>query len=117
MDPAYFNPDAMVLMGNFMGETIRTPELMAIVAEHAVELRVNLLERTLGNFQDRGAVKQDIDKSTIATMCFGSYFAAFLRTGTDIAGLPEKIARAIWPAIAVEGSTHLTGQSTPDARR
>jgi AcrR family transcriptional regulator len=107
LDPTYFNPDAMVLMGNFMGETIRTPELMAIVAEHAVEPRVNLLERTLGNLQDRGAVKQDIDKSTIATMCFGGYFAAFLRTDTDRAGLAEKVVRAIWPAIAVEGSREL----------
>lgn len=102
LDPAYFNPDAMVLMGNFMGETIRTPGLMAILTEHAVEPRVNLLERTLANLQDRGAVKQGIDKSTIASMCFGSYFAAFLRADTDKAGLAEKVVQAIWPAIAVD---------------
>ena len=102
LDPAYFNPDAMVLMGNFMGETIRTPELMAIVSEHAVEPRVNLLERTLTNLQDRGAVRQGIDKSTIATMCFGSYFAAFLRADTDRERHAEKVVQAIWPAIAVE---------------
>ena len=102
LDPAYFNPDAMVLMGNFMGETIRTPELMAIVSEHAVEPRVNLLERTLTNLQDRGAVREGIDKSTIATMCFGSYVAAFLRADTGREGLAEMVVQAIWPAIAVE---------------
>jgi AcrR family transcriptional regulator len=100
LDPAYFNPDAMILMGNFMGETTRTPGLMAILTEHAVEPRVNLLERTLVSLQDRGAVKQGIDKSTIASMCFGSYFAAFLRADTDKAGLAEKVVQAIWPAIA-----------------
>ncbi|MDQ1057404.1 AcrR family transcriptional regulator [Arthrobacter globiformis] len=100
LDPTYFNPDAMILMGNFMGETNRTPGLMAILTEHAVEPRVNLLERTLASLQDRGAVKQGIDKSTIASMCFGSYFAAFLRADTDKAGLAEKVVRAIWPAIA-----------------
>ncbi|MET3935638.1 TetR/AcrR family transcriptional regulator [Arthrobacter sp. OAP107] len=100
LDPAYFNPDAMILMGNFMGETNRTPGLMSILTEHAVEPRVNLLERTLASLQDRGAVKQGIDKSTIASMCFGSYFAAFLRADTDKAGLAEKVVQVIWPAIA-----------------
>jgi hypothetical protein len=30
LDPAYFNPDAMVLMGNFAAEAIRTPELLQL---------------------------------------------------------------------------------------
>ena len=102
LDPAYFNPDAMVLMGNFMGETIRTPELLAIVCEHAVEPRVNLLERVLVNLQDRGEVRPEIDTRTIATMCFGSYFAAFLRTDDDRAGLAEKVVAVLWPGIAVD---------------
>jgi AcrR family transcriptional regulator len=33
VDPCYFNPDAMVLMGNFMAETVRTRELLAVVVE------------------------------------------------------------------------------------
>ncbi|BCW73589.1 TetR/AcrR family transcriptional regulator [Arthrobacter sp. NicSoilB8] len=102
LDPAYFNPDAMVLMGNFMGETIRTPELLAIVCQHAVEPRVNLLERVLVNLQDRGEVRPEIDTRTIATMCFGSYFAAFLRTDADRAGLAEKVVAVLWPGIAVD---------------
>lgn len=101
LDPAYFNPDAMVLMGNFMGETIRTPELLSIVCEHAVEPRVNLLERVLTNLQDRGEVRREIDTRTIATMCFGSYFAAYLRTDADRAGLAEKVVAVLWPGIAV----------------
>lgn len=102
LDPAYFNPDAMVLMGNFMGETIRTPELLSIVCEHAVEPRVNLLERVLTNLQDRGEVRREIDTRTIATMCFGSYFAAYLRTDADRAGLAEKVVAVLWPGIAVD---------------
>src|SRR3954454_18711644 len=77
LDPAYFNPDAMVLMGNFAGEAIRTPELLEIVRKHAVEPRVALVENVLSQLQKRGAVSDDIDRHTIATLCFGSYFAAF----------------------------------------
>ncbi len=56
LDPAYFNPDAMVLMGNFAGEVVRTPELLEMLREHAVEPRVTLLENVLAQLQDRGAV-------------------------------------------------------------
>jgi AcrR family transcriptional regulator len=100
LDPAYFNADAMVLMGNFMGEALRTPELLEIVREHAVEPRVNLLERVLGDLQDQGAVRDDLDAHTIASMCFGSYFAAFLRNDVDRSVLAEKVAAVLWPGIA-----------------
>src|SRR3954454_8998943 len=77
LDPAYFNSDAMVLMGNFAGEVSHTPELFEILRQHAVEPRVRLLKSVLSQLQERGAVSQEIDKHTIATMCFGSYFGAF----------------------------------------
>src|SRR3954454_2250946 len=79
VDPAYFNPDAMVLMGNFAGEAIHTPELLDILRTHAVEPRVSLLEDVLTQLQELGAVRAGIDIHTIAIMCFGSYFAAFYR--------------------------------------
>jgi AcrR family transcriptional regulator len=99
LDPAYFNPDAMVLMGNFAGEAIRAPELLGIVREHAVEPRVALVENVLTQLQDSGAVRDDIDKHTIATMCFGSYFAAFYR-GESRDEIPEAVVSVLWPAIA-----------------
>lgn len=105
LDPAYFNPDAMVLMGNFMGETIRTPELLAIVRERAVEPRVNLLERLLLKLQERGEVREDIDARTISTMCFGSYFAAHWRGDADRTALAEKVVAVLWPGIAVNPHT------------
>jgi AcrR family transcriptional regulator len=99
LDPAYFNPDAMVLMGNFAGEAIRTPELLGILREHAVEPRVTLVENVLTQLQDSGAVQEGIDKHTIATMCFGSYFAAFYR-GEGRDEIPEAVVSVLWPAIA-----------------
>jgi AcrR family transcriptional regulator len=72
LNPCYFNPDAMVLMGNFMGETIRTPALLAIVFEHAVQPRLRLIDSLLADLQKRGEVRADIDRHTIATMCFGT---------------------------------------------
>jgi AcrR family transcriptional regulator len=99
VNPAYYNPDAMVLMGNFAGEAIRTPELLAILRRHAVEPRVALVERVLGQLRDSGAVRADIDARTIATMCFGSYFAAFYR-GEDSGQLPGQVVATLWPGIA-----------------
>ena len=99
LDPAYFNPDAMVLMGNFAGELARTPKLLEMLREHAVEPRVTLLERVLAQLQERGAVSADVDKHTIATMCFGSYFGAFYR-GDQRDQIPESVAAVVWPAIA-----------------
>jgi AcrR family transcriptional regulator len=98
LDPAYFNPGAMVLMGNFAGEAIRTPELLEILREHAVEPRITLVENALTQLQERGAVRDEIDKHTIATMCFGSYFAAFCR-GESTKEVPEAVVAAVWPAI------------------
>jgi AcrR family transcriptional regulator len=100
VDPCYFNPDAMVLMGNFMAETIRTPELLAVVVEHAVEPRVKLVERVLADLRERGEVRADIDVHTIATMCFGSYYAAFLRAEEDRGHLAEQVVNVLWPGIA-----------------
>ena len=54
LDPRYFNPDAMVLMANFAGELNRTPELLEILREHAIEPRVSLVENVLAQLQDRG---------------------------------------------------------------
>jgi AcrR family transcriptional regulator len=104
LDPAYFNPDAMVLMGNFAGEAIRTPELLKILRKHAVEPRVTLVENVLSQLQERGAVSDDIDKHTIATMCFGSYFAAFYR-GNSKKKIPETVVAVLWPAIATRRRT------------
>lgn len=99
LDPAYFNPDAMVLMGNFAGEAIRTPDLLEILRKHAVEPRVALVENVLSQLQERGAVRDDIDRHTIATLCFGSYFATFYR-GESKKELPEAVVDMLWPAIA-----------------
>jgi AcrR family transcriptional regulator len=99
LDPAYFNPDAMVLMGNFAGEVIHTPELLAMLRTHAVEPRVTLVESVLSRLQADGAVANGIDKHTIATMCFGTYFGAFYR-GDRTGDLPEKVVAVLWPLIA-----------------
>lgn len=99
LDPTYFNPDAMILMGNFAGEANRTPELLEILRRYAVEPRVELIETTLARLQKRDAVHGSVDRHTVATLCFGSYFASFYRGDTK-AGLAERVTALIWPAIA-----------------
>src|SRR3954462_11274997 len=80
LDPAYFNPDAMVLMGNFAGEVIRTPELLEMLRKQAGGPRGPLLENVLLQLQADGSVSADLDRHTVATLCFGSYFGAFYRS-------------------------------------
>jgi AcrR family transcriptional regulator len=115
LDPAYFNPDAMVLIGNFAGEAIRTPELLEILRRHAVEPRVTLVENVLSQLQDVGAVRDGIDKHTIATMCFGSYFAAFYR-GESKDEIPEAVVAVLWPAIT-KRTTRTTRRTIGTAKR
>jgi AcrR family transcriptional regulator len=104
LDPGYFNPDAMVLMGNFAGEAIRTPELLRTLRKHAVEPRVRLVENVLSQLQQRKAVSDGIDRHTVATMCFGSYFAAFYR-GDSKKTIPATVIAVLWPAIATRRRT------------
>ncbi|HTU73864.1 MAG TPA: TetR-like C-terminal domain-containing protein [Trebonia sp.] len=99
LDPTYYNPDAMVLMANFPGEAIRTPELLDVLRRHAIEPRVALIERVLGQLRAEGAVRADIDAHTIASMCFGAYFAAFYR-GEDGKQIPGQVVAVLWPGIA-----------------
>ncbi|GHJ41734.1 TetR/AcrR family transcriptional regulator [Streptomyces sp. TS71-3] len=99
LDPAYFNPNAMVLMGNFAGEADRTPELLDILRRHAVEPRVALVENVLSQLHEHGGVRDGIDGHTVATMCFGSYFAAFYR-GESKEEIPEAVVSVLWPALA-----------------
>jgi|SRR5215469_235655 len=111
VDPAYYNPDAMLLMGNFAGEAARTPELLEILRKHAVEPRVTLVENVLAELQDRHAVRTEIDARTIATMCFGSYFAAFYRDEPR-QEIPEQVVAVLWPGIAATASAPRRRSST-----
>lgn len=102
VDPAYFNPDAIMLMGNFIGETHRTPGLLEIMREHAIEPRVTLVERVIENLRDRGEVRADVDVHMIASLCFGAFFGAYMRLDTDREELIARIVASIWPAIRAD---------------
>lgn len=100
LDPTYFNPDAMVLMGNFIAEAFRTPELLAIVREHALNPRVALIGQVIENLKERGEARADVDTHAVTTLCFGSYFAAFLLGDfTDRDEVADRVVAALWPSI------------------
>jgi AcrR family transcriptional regulator len=101
LDPCYFNPDAIILQGNFMAEARRAPELLAMVSERAVQPRVRLLETVLKQLIERGHVRADLDVGTVATLCFGSFFGAFLRNGEEVDGLAERVVATLWPLISI----------------
>lgn len=115
VDPTYYNPHAMVLMGNFAAESIDTPELLEILRTHGVEPRVALLERVLEELLERRAVRSDIDVKTIATMCLGSYFGAFHR-GLPSRDIPERVVDVLWPCIVAKAATPRRGMRDGSGR-
>ncbi|MFB9639864.1 TetR-like C-terminal domain-containing protein [Streptomyces spiralis] len=104
LDPRYHNERAMALHGNFMAEVERAPGLLEQLREHGVRPRCEELLMTLVSLQRRGAVREDVDLDMIVTLCFGSYFADYLRTGNAVADdFAERVVGAVWPALAVDG--------------
>ena len=99
LDPTYFNPDGLVLMGNFIGETLRTPELLAVVREYGLEPRVSLIKQVIETLKERGEVRADVDTETVVSLCFGSYFGASLLHGTDREALANRVVALLWPSI------------------
>ncbi|MEW2511267.1 TetR/AcrR family transcriptional regulator [Streptomyces sp. NPDC046870] len=104
LDPRCHNERAMALHGNFMAEAERAPGLLEQLREHGVRPRCEELLETLVSLRRRGAVREDVDLDMIVTLCFGSYFADYLRTGRDVpADFAERIVAAVWPVLAVDG--------------
>lgn len=106
LDPRYSNPDAMSLHGNFMAEVEREPDLFALIREHANKPRCEELLHTLRHLQDTGAVRDDADLDTAATLCFGSYFGDYLRTGRHTPDdLADRTVAALWPTLRADDTT------------
>jgi AcrR family transcriptional regulator len=100
LDQTYFNPDAIVLMGNFIGEAYRTPELLAVVRKHALEPRVSLIKEVIEALKERGEVRLDVDTHAVATLCYGSYLGAYLLGGfADREDVANRVVAALWPSI------------------
>lgn len=99
IDPCFVNPDAIIVQGNFVGETDRTPELMDLLTTHAVEPRVGILEKLLRELQEDGVIRADVDCRTVTTLCFGSFFGAHLRGERDHRALADRVATEVWAGI------------------
>ncbi|MET9878737.1 TetR/AcrR family transcriptional regulator [Actinacidiphila glaucinigra] len=100
LDPRYHNRGAMALHGNFMAEAERAPGLLEQLREHGVRPRCGELTQILLRLRDRGEVREDVDVDTVVTLCFGSYFADYLRTGGSGADVADRVVGTLWPVIA-----------------
>ncbi|MDX3239163.1 TetR/AcrR family transcriptional regulator [Streptomyces sp. ME03-5709C] len=102
LDPRYHNRGAMTLHGNFMAEVERAPGLLEQLREHGVRPRCDELTQTLQMLRERGELREDVDIDTVVTLCFGSYFADYLRTGGSGADVADRVVATLWPAIAAQ---------------
>jgi AcrR family transcriptional regulator len=99
VDPCFANPDAIVLQGNFMGETNRTPELLELLTARAVEPRLTQLEALLTELKEQKKIRPDVDARTVTTLCFGAFFGAHLRGERDHAAVAERVAAEVWAGL------------------
>jgi AcrR family transcriptional regulator len=99
LDPSHDDPDAILLLGNSLGESDREPELLELLAARAVHPRLQQLEDVLHRLGERGAVRADVDVHTLATLCFGSFFGARLRGERDHAALADAVAETVWQLV------------------
>ncbi|GGV10970.1 TetR/AcrR family transcriptional regulator [Streptomyces spectabilis] len=103
LDPRYHNERAMALHGNFMGEAEREPELFEQMRVHGNEPRCAELAHTLRRLQDVGAVRADADLDAVVTLCFGSYFGDYLRTGRATPDdLADRVVAMLWPTVRAQ---------------
>jgi hypothetical protein len=96
VDPCFADPDAIVLQGNFMAETNRTPELLELLTARAVEPRLTQLEALLTELKEQKKIRPDVDARTVTTLCFGAFFGAHLRGERDHAAVAERVAAEVW---------------------
>ncbi|MEV5172596.1 TetR/AcrR family transcriptional regulator C-terminal ligand-binding domain-containing protein [Streptomyces flaveolus] len=65
----------------------------------------------------RGAVREDVDLDMVVTLCFGSCFAHYLRTGREVpADFVERFVATVWPALAVGGEARSARGGPPRSR-
>jgi AcrR family transcriptional regulator len=101
-DPCFADPNGLVLEADLMAETNRTPELLRLLAERAVEPRTAPLEALLTQLKEDGAIRPDTDERTTATMILGAFFGAHLRTDrTDRTDrtVADQIATEAWAGL------------------
>jgi AcrR family transcriptional regulator len=116
LDPRYHNRRSMALHGNFMAEAERAPGLLEQLREHGVQPRCEELLLTLVALQRRGAVREDADLDMVVSLCFGSYFADYLRTGRDVGGdFAEQVVATLWPTLAAGHDVRTGGVRGGDA--
>ncbi|GGV11969.1 TetR/AcrR family transcriptional regulator [Streptomyces spectabilis] len=100
LDPCDVDPCAMALHGTFMAEAEREPDLFALVREQGSKPRCEEFLRTLRRLQGTGAVRADADLDAAVTLCHGSYFGGYLRTGRHTPhDLADRIVALLWPAL------------------
>lgn len=105
LDPRVVNPHAYVLQGDVLAESERNPLLLAALQEHAVKPRCADFAAALAALQEERAIRPDVDVQVITTLCFGGFFGAFLRGGTEAADdFVEQIAAVLWPLLSAEAT-------------
>lgn len=105
LDPRVVNPHAYVLQGDVLAESERNPLLLAALQEHAVEPRCADFAAELRVLQEEGSIRADVDVQLLATLCFGGFFGAILRHGSDGADdFAPRITPVLWAMLAVEGA-------------
>ncbi|WP_275674865.1 TetR-like C-terminal domain-containing protein [Streptomyces alboflavus] len=104
LDTCYDTPRAAALHATFMAEAEREPDLFTLVRGQGNKPRCEEFLRTLRHLQDTGAVRADADLDATVTLCHGSYFGDYLRSGQHTPpDLVDRIVALLWPVLCADG--------------
>ncbi|MCA1219017.1 TetR/AcrR family transcriptional regulator [Streptomyces sp. 8L] len=104
VDPRGLHGRGLKIVGNALVEAEREPDLLELVRRHAVEPRTRVLGRTLRRLDDEGLLRPGLDLGTLADLCLGSYYSAYLRSADTPTDLPDRVVDTLWPLIAAPGA-------------
>ncbi|HET6736317.1 TetR/AcrR family transcriptional regulator [Mycobacterium sp.] len=92
------------LIGHLIADMGHVPGLDEVARAHLVEPPLQTIVQAMRHLQTRGHIRGDLDLDVFADLLFGSYIAAYLRTGQLDPELPDRVVRAMWPVIATAQS-------------
>ena len=92
-------PHGMSFVGTVLAEESSTPSLIDRFRQRLVRPRRRRLGDAIERGMRAGTLRPDLDVEAVTAMIIGSLYARYLAVGDVPPDWPERVLRALWPAI------------------
>ncbi len=96
-------PYSMALIGAALAEERTTPELLAVIREHVVASRRQMLRSILQEAQVRGELAPHVDLDFAAAQFVGSYYALYIAGHPIPPDWPQQVVDLVLNGISAKG--------------